>query len=52
MQIIFKAITGSSGYAFWWERTTLHSMETVVMVIPTFAEEEEEEESNDTHHYI
>ena len=26
MQIIFKAITGSSGYAFWWERTALHSM--------------------------
>ena len=23
--IIFKATTGSSGYAFWWERTTLHS---------------------------
>ena len=30
MQIIFKAITGSSGYAFWWERTALHSIETVV----------------------
>ena len=30
MQIIFKAITGSSGYAFWWERAALHSMETVV----------------------
>jgi len=28
--MIFKAITGSSGYAFWWERTALHSMETVV----------------------
>ena len=27
VQIIFKAITGSSGHAFWWE---LHSMETVV----------------------
>ena len=30
MQMIFKAITGSSGHAFWWERTVLHSMETVV----------------------
>jgi len=30
MQIIFKALTGSSGYAFWWERTALHSMESVV----------------------
>ena len=30
MQIIFKAITGSSGHAFWGERTVLHSMETVV----------------------
>ena len=28
--MIFKAITGSSGHAFWWERTVLHSMETVV----------------------
>ena len=26
MQIIFKAITGSSGHAFWWERTVLHSV--------------------------
>ena len=34
MQIIFKAITGSSGYAFWWERTALHSMETVVWRLP------------------
>ena len=32
--IIFKATTGSSGYAFWWERTTLHSMETVVWRLP------------------
>ena len=30
MQMIFKAITESSGHAFWWERTVLHSMETVV----------------------
>ena len=30
MQMIFKAITGSSGHAFWWERTVPHSMETVV----------------------
>ena len=30
MQMIFKAITGSSSHAFWWERTVLHSMETVV----------------------
>ena len=29
MQIIFKAITGSSGHAFWWERTVLHSTETI-----------------------
>ena len=29
MQIIFKAITGSSGYTFWGERTVLHSMETL-----------------------
>ena len=28
MQIIFKAITGSSGHAFWWERAVLHSMKT------------------------
>ena len=28
MQTIFKAITGSSGHAFWWERTVLHSTET------------------------
>ena len=34
MQITFKAITRSSGYAFWWERTTLHSMETVVWRLP------------------
>ena len=34
MQIIFKAITGSSGYAFWWERTALHSMETLVWHLP------------------
>ena len=27
MQIIFKAITGSFGYAFWWKRTALHSMD-------------------------
>ena len=27
---IFKVITGSSSHAFWWERTVLHSMETVV----------------------
>ena len=27
MQIIFKAITGGSSHAFWWERTVLHSME-------------------------
>ena len=26
MQIIFKAITGSSGHAFWWERTVMHSI--------------------------
>ena len=30
MQIIFKAITRSSGRAFWWERTVLHGMETGV----------------------
>ena len=30
MQMIFKVITGSSGHVFWWERTVLHSMETVV----------------------
>ena len=30
MQMIFKAITGSSGHAFWWERTVLHSIETIV----------------------
>ena len=36
MQIIFKAITGSSGYAFWWERTALHSMETVVWHWPSW----------------
>ena len=30
MQMIFKAIIRSSGHAFWWERTVLHSMETVV----------------------
>ena len=24
-----KAITGSSGHAFWWETTVLHSMETL-----------------------
>ena len=29
MQIIFKAITESFGHAFWWERTVLHSMETL-----------------------
>ena len=28
MQIIFKAITGSSCHAFWWERSVLHSTET------------------------
>ena len=28
--IIFKAITGSSGYAFWGGRTVLYSMEMVV----------------------
>ena len=26
--MIFKAITGSSGHAFWLERTVLHFMET------------------------
>ena len=29
MQIIFKAIPGSSSHAFWWEGTVLHSMETL-----------------------
>ena len=29
MQIIFKAITGSSSHTFWWEGTVLHSMETL-----------------------
>ena len=29
MQMIFKAITESFGHAFWWERTVLHSMETL-----------------------
>ena len=32
MKIIFKAIIGSSGNAFWWERTVLHFMETVVFI--------------------
>ena len=26
---IVKAITRSSGHTFWWERTVLHSMESV-----------------------
>ena len=30
MQMTYKVITGSSGHAFLWERTVLHSMETVV----------------------
>ena len=30
MHMIFKVIAGSSGHTFWWERTVLHSMETVV----------------------
>ena len=30
MQMIFKVIIGSSGHTFWWEKTVLHSMETVV----------------------
>ena len=29
MKIIFKAITGSSDHAFWWERTILNTMETL-----------------------
>ena len=27
--MIFKVIIGSSSHAFWWERTVLHSMETL-----------------------
>ena len=26
---IFKVITRSSGHTFWWERTVLHSMESL-----------------------
>ena len=31
MQMIFKAITGTTGYASWWEITVCHSMETVIL---------------------
>ena len=29
MQIIFKAIAGRSGHAFWWVKSVLHFMETL-----------------------
>ena len=31
MQMIFKAITGTTGYASWWEITVCYSMETVIL---------------------